>query len=321
MLDFDPRDYDSRDEERHANTPSRGSRGSSGDHDRDHDWRQPDTRPRDRDDGDARSLGRRDAVGREAVHEDEGMPDGQAELGDPPQRRVHPARGGPGEPRAVGDEGVGGRGDEARKAQARPPVPRQGVRRVQRHRLLPIHLRNVLAVHLRQQQRMPDQLQQQQPVRVRRELHQQSMRHPGRQRRTVPERGRLCLGLLRGRRVLQLRLRRSLRVVQQRERHLHSDRRGNGSRKRVRRRRNVRRYLRRRERMRLPVVIDELRARSRRPVADAESRLEHRQDPVADHDRMVQNGWSLYFEATLTKPDGRSCRPTAGTPTPSRCRA
>ena len=58
MLDLDPRDYDSRDEERHANTPSRGGRGSSGDHDRDHDWRQPDVRTRDRDDGDERSLGR-----------------------------------------------------------------------------------------------------------------------------------------------------------------------------------------------------------------------------------------------------------------------
>jgi hypothetical protein len=58
MLDLDPHDYDSRDEERHANTPSRGGRGSSGNHDRDHDWRQPDTGTRDRDDGDERSLGR-----------------------------------------------------------------------------------------------------------------------------------------------------------------------------------------------------------------------------------------------------------------------
>ena len=58
MLDLDPRDYDSRDEERHTNTPSRGGRDSSGDHDRDHDWRQPDARTRDRDDGDEWSLGR-----------------------------------------------------------------------------------------------------------------------------------------------------------------------------------------------------------------------------------------------------------------------
>jgi len=31
----------------------------------------------------------------------------------------------------------------------------------------------------------------------------------------------------------------------------------------------------------------------------------------ADHDLMVQRGWSLYFEATLTKADGQSCKPTA----------
>jgi hypothetical protein len=77
MLDLDPRDFDSRDEERHANTPSRGGRGSSGDHDRDHDWRQSDARTRDRDDGDTRSLGRgpgndrqgSDAEGRDRDHD------------------------------------------------------------------------------------------------------------------------------------------------------------------------------------------------------------------------------------------------------------
>jgi hypothetical protein len=58
MLDRDPRDFDSRDDERHSQTPRRGGRGSSGDHERDHDARQPDTRTRDRDDGDERSLGR-----------------------------------------------------------------------------------------------------------------------------------------------------------------------------------------------------------------------------------------------------------------------
>jgi hypothetical protein len=58
MLDLDPRDFDSRDDERHSNARSRGGRGSSGDHERDHDWTQPDTRMRDRDDGDERSLGR-----------------------------------------------------------------------------------------------------------------------------------------------------------------------------------------------------------------------------------------------------------------------
>jgi hypothetical protein len=36
MLDFDARDYESRDDERHSRTPSRGGRDSSGDHERDH---------------------------------------------------------------------------------------------------------------------------------------------------------------------------------------------------------------------------------------------------------------------------------------------
>ena len=58
MLDFDPRDYDSRDEERHSHAPSRGGRNGSSDRDRDDNWSQPATRPRDREDDDARSLGR-----------------------------------------------------------------------------------------------------------------------------------------------------------------------------------------------------------------------------------------------------------------------
>ena len=58
MLDFDPRDCDSRDDERHRSTPNRGNRAASDDRDRDDDWRQPDCRPRDRDDQDARTLGR-----------------------------------------------------------------------------------------------------------------------------------------------------------------------------------------------------------------------------------------------------------------------
>jgi hypothetical protein len=57
-MDFDPRDYDSRDDERHSQAPSRGGRSGSSDRDRDDDWSQPATRPRDRDDDDARSLGR-----------------------------------------------------------------------------------------------------------------------------------------------------------------------------------------------------------------------------------------------------------------------
>jgi len=54
-MDFDPRDFNSRDDERRSETPS-GQRGSS-DRDRDDNWRQPEPRTRDRDD-DARSLGR-----------------------------------------------------------------------------------------------------------------------------------------------------------------------------------------------------------------------------------------------------------------------
>jgi hypothetical protein len=54
-MDFDPRDFDSRDDERHSHTPSRGDRNSSVD--RDDDWRQPEARTRDGD-SDARSLGR-----------------------------------------------------------------------------------------------------------------------------------------------------------------------------------------------------------------------------------------------------------------------
>ena len=57
-MDFDPRDYYSRDDERHGNRPSRSGRGDSDNRDRDHDWSQPGTRTRDRDDDDARSLGR-----------------------------------------------------------------------------------------------------------------------------------------------------------------------------------------------------------------------------------------------------------------------
>ena len=57
-MDFDPRDFDSRDDERRSDTPGRGGRGSSSDRDRDDDWSQPAARPRDRDHDDARSLGR-----------------------------------------------------------------------------------------------------------------------------------------------------------------------------------------------------------------------------------------------------------------------
>ena len=57
-MDFDPRDYDARDDERQPNAPQRGGRSGASDHDRDHDWRQPDAPTRDRDDGNERSVGR-----------------------------------------------------------------------------------------------------------------------------------------------------------------------------------------------------------------------------------------------------------------------
>src|SRR5687767_11972412 len=56
-MDFDPRDFDSREDERHSQTSSRGGQRGSSDHDRDDNWSQPETRTRHRDD-DARSLGR-----------------------------------------------------------------------------------------------------------------------------------------------------------------------------------------------------------------------------------------------------------------------
>ena len=44
-MDFDPRDYDSRDDERHVNSSRGGSGGSTDDRDSDDDWRQPDVQP------------------------------------------------------------------------------------------------------------------------------------------------------------------------------------------------------------------------------------------------------------------------------------
>ncbi|MGH9242607.1 MAG: hypothetical protein ACRD3G_31550 [Vicinamibacterales bacterium] len=55
-MDFDPRDYDSRDEQRYGDGRDRGSRGSDDDRDWD-DWRHAEAAPRERDD-DARELGR-----------------------------------------------------------------------------------------------------------------------------------------------------------------------------------------------------------------------------------------------------------------------
>jgi hypothetical protein len=65
MFDFDPRDYDSRDDGRHGNTPNRGNRDTSDDRSRDDDWSQPAFRPRDRDDDEAgRSAAVQQATGK-----------------------------------------------------------------------------------------------------------------------------------------------------------------------------------------------------------------------------------------------------------------
>ena len=68
-MDFAPRDDDSRDDERHGSTPNPGNRGASDDRDRDDDWRQPHFRPRDRDDDNARTLGRGPGSDRQASDE------------------------------------------------------------------------------------------------------------------------------------------------------------------------------------------------------------------------------------------------------------
>jgi hypothetical protein len=56
-MDFDPRDSDSRDDERFALERQHAGRHSAADRDRDDDWRQPEDRSRDRDD-EVRTLGR-----------------------------------------------------------------------------------------------------------------------------------------------------------------------------------------------------------------------------------------------------------------------
>jgi hypothetical protein len=73
-MDFDPRDYDSRDDERFESNQSRGSRGRSDDRDRDDDWSEPHIRSRDRDD-DARTLGRGPGSDSRASHVDENSRD------------------------------------------------------------------------------------------------------------------------------------------------------------------------------------------------------------------------------------------------------
>jgi hypothetical protein len=57
-MDFDPRDYDSRDDERSPSEPSTARRSGSDDRERENDWSQPGVRTRDRDDDGAPTLGR-----------------------------------------------------------------------------------------------------------------------------------------------------------------------------------------------------------------------------------------------------------------------
>ena len=70
MFDFDPRDHDSRDDERQSGTGTVARGGGSRDHDRDDDWSQPETQTRQRDDDDARSVGRGPGNDRQGSDED-----------------------------------------------------------------------------------------------------------------------------------------------------------------------------------------------------------------------------------------------------------
>jgi hypothetical protein len=84
-MDFDPRDFESRDEER---SNARGSRSSQDDLDRDDDLRLPDIRPRGRDDDDARTLGRGPGDSRQSNADEQGRdPRDDARW---PERERHP---------------------------------------------------------------------------------------------------------------------------------------------------------------------------------------------------------------------------------------
>jgi len=89
MFDFDPRDSDSRDDERYGNNQSRGSRGASDDRDREDDWSQPHIRSRDRDD-DARTLGR--GPGSDRQNSDEHARDRHDDTRWPERNRDHRER-------------------------------------------------------------------------------------------------------------------------------------------------------------------------------------------------------------------------------------
>ena len=58
MFNFDPRDSDSRDEERHGNNLNQTNRGGTSDREHGDDWSELQTQPRDRNADDARTIGR-----------------------------------------------------------------------------------------------------------------------------------------------------------------------------------------------------------------------------------------------------------------------
>lgn len=65
-MDFDPRDFDSRDDERLSPDRGRGGNSDRDQHDLDDNSKQPDIASRERDDGDTRELGRGPADSRES---------------------------------------------------------------------------------------------------------------------------------------------------------------------------------------------------------------------------------------------------------------
>jgi hypothetical protein len=87
-MDFDPRDSDSRDDERYESNQSRGRRGGSDDRDRDDDCSQPHIRSRDRDD-DACTLGRGPGSDSRTSHSDEYTQDRHHDARWPERDRDH----------------------------------------------------------------------------------------------------------------------------------------------------------------------------------------------------------------------------------------
>jgi hypothetical protein len=91
MFDFDPRDCDSRDDERYGSNASRGGRGGADDRDRDDDWSQPHVRSRDWND-DARTLGRGPGNDRQSSHSNEDAGDRRDDERWPERDRDHRER-------------------------------------------------------------------------------------------------------------------------------------------------------------------------------------------------------------------------------------